>query len=101
MKKLIFLFALVLFSVVLFAQDSLGIEVPEDVWEVLGDPNKWLGSLVLMAGVTVFLSQTVIRLWGAECGSCQCCQYWFSCRRNLADDRTNWSGYWFGCKWNI
>jgi len=66
MKKLIFLFALVLFSAVLFAQDSLGIEVPEDVWEVLGDPNHWLGSLVLMAGVVVVLTQGVVRLWGSE-----------------------------------
>ena len=67
MKKLIFLFALVLFPVAIFAQlDTLGLEVPEDVWEVLGDPNHWLGSLVLMAGVAVLLTQSVIRLLGNE-----------------------------------
>jgi hypothetical protein len=66
MKKLLFLMFLVAAPIVLLAQDSLGIEVPEDVWEVLGDPNKWLGTLVAIAGVSVLLTQTVVRLWGAE-----------------------------------
>jgi len=67
MKKLIGLFALVLFPVLIFAQlDTLGLEIPEDVWEVLGDPNHWLGSLVLMAGVAVLLTQSVVRLLGSE-----------------------------------
>ena len=67
MKKLVGLFALVLFPVLILAQlDTLGLEVPEDVWEVLGDPNHWLGSLVLMAGVAVLLTQSVVRLLGSE-----------------------------------
>jgi len=66
MKKLFFLFTILIIPLVLLAQEVPGLEIPDDVWTVLGDPSYWLGSLVLMAGVAVMLTQLIVRLWGNE-----------------------------------
>jgi len=59
MKKLIFLIPMLLFGMVLFAQDP---EVPADIVDLLSNLETFLGTLAGLAGTTIFLAAVLIKL---------------------------------------
>lgn len=53
MKRFMFLFALLLVPLAIFAQD---VEPPADWGDVIMNPTKWFGSLAYIAALTTFLA---------------------------------------------
>ena len=61
MKKLMFVFALVLLPFALMAQTE--IPLPGDVMDVLTNFTVWVSSFLGITGITIFLTATVIKLF--------------------------------------
>ncbi len=60
MKKLIVLISMLLFGMILFAQDVP--DIPGDVGEILDDPGRFFKQLGGLVGLTIFVVQ-FLKLW--------------------------------------
>ena len=64
MKKLIFLIPMLLFGLVLFAQDVP--DIPDKVSDFLDDPGRFLKQLAGIVGLTIFVVGNFILWFGME-----------------------------------
>jgi len=64
MKKLIMFFLLLLFPLMLLAQqDSTSIPVPGSIIDIFSDLKGWFASTTAVAGLTIFFTLLVVKIW--------------------------------------
>jgi hypothetical protein len=65
MRKVLFLFFVMLPVLLMGQQDSTAYPVPGSVFDIFGDLNYWLSSTATVAGLTIFLTLIVTKFWKA------------------------------------